>query len=197
MSGASDCIVDGQLSGTNTSVSSGSEYLASIDFKTVYGGNGNDTLIAGTNPTLLLGGVGNDTLQGNTGNDTLIGGTGNDSLNGGAGADRMEGGLGADTYYVDNLGDVASEIGEDWDVIYSTVTGYTVDAKVEVLILSDTVVAGNGNAQNNYLFGNAANNNLDGKAGADVMAAYAGNDTYFVDSTNINSEWAVVVLWGM
>lgn len=72
-------IVDGQLSGTNISETNGNDTLRSIDFSIVYGGKGDDWLIAGMNNTQLLGGVGNDTLQGNIGNDILNGGDGTDT----------------------------------------------------------------------------------------------------------------------
>src|SRR4030095_15451964 len=49
-------------------------------------------------------------LTGGVGNDTLLGDDGNDSLKGGTGADGMTGGAGNDAYYVDNVGDVVTEI---------------------------------------------------------------------------------------
>lgn len=72
-------IVDGQKSGTNTSVNNGDDILSGNGFNVIYGGKGNDTLkAAGNNNTQLLGGVGNDTLIGGTGNDTVDGGDGSD-----------------------------------------------------------------------------------------------------------------------
>ncbi len=81
------------------------------------GGNGNDTMTAGSGDDLLLGDAGNDTLfakggadlmHGGDGNDTLTGGDGNDFVYGDAGNDRLvwnpgddndlfEGGDGLDT----------------------------------------------------------------------------------------------------
>jgi Ca2+-binding RTX toxin-like protein len=71
-----------------------------------YGGDGNDTLIAGHkgNSVLsgdggtdeLVGGGGNDALFGGDGIDTLSGGEGNDLLSGGAGDDALDGGAGRD-----------------------------------------------------------------------------------------------------
>ena len=57
----------------------------------LYGGLGNDTLLALS---------GNDYLEGGGGADTLEGGIGNDDLIGGAGDDILKGGLGLDTYVV-------------------------------------------------------------------------------------------------
>ena len=53
------------------------------------GGNGNDTLIAGSVGCTLSGGGGGDTLIGGVGNDRLIGGTGIDNLTGGASGDTF------------------------------------------------------------------------------------------------------------
>lgn len=79
----SDFIVDGQKSGTNTSVNNGDDILSGGDGSffpnVIYGGKGNDTLKAAGNNTQLLGGVGNDMLIGGTGNDTVDGGDGNDT----------------------------------------------------------------------------------------------------------------------
>ncbi len=49
--------------------------------------------------------------QWRAGDNTLVGSWGNDTLNGGTGADTMSGGDGNDTYYVDNAGDVVTEVG--------------------------------------------------------------------------------------
>lgn len=69
----------------------------------VWGGRGNDYMIAGNRSMLFSGGVGNDTLIGGSGHDQLWGGPGNDLLRGndgddtlisGGGLDRMDGGAG-------------------------------------------------------------------------------------------------------
>ncbi|MCX7256971.1 MAG: alpha/beta hydrolase-fold protein [Polaromonas sp.] len=180
ISGTSDFIVDGQLSGTNTSTNSGSEYLSSLDFKTVYGGKGDDTLWAGTNNTLLLGGVGDDHLYGNSGNDQLIGGTGNDWLNAGAGADTMDGGTGNDLYYVDAIGDIvieSSSLVTEIDAVYSSIT-YGLSTNVENLTLTGSLsINGSGNSLNNIITGNSAANMLYGYSGIDQLLGGAGNDT--------------------
>ncbi|MDP3840701.1 MAG: tandem-95 repeat protein, partial [Methylococcales bacterium] len=121
---------------------------------------------------------------GNGLNNYIIGSDGSNIIDGGAGADIMYGGLGSDTYYVDNIGDVVTEVGTDWDVVYSTAASYTLGANIEALFLVDDGVNrnGNGNDQVNYLIGNTGNNILDGKGGADVMAGHAGDDTYYVDN---------------
>jgi Ca2+-binding RTX toxin-like protein len=62
----------------------------------LYGGNGNDTLIGAAAADFLFGQAGDDTLLGNGGNDFLFGGAGNDVLTGGAGNDQVFGQAGND-----------------------------------------------------------------------------------------------------
>lgn len=65
---------------------------------TIFGGAGDDVIVALAGNDRLEGGVGDDNLYGGTGADTLRGGAGNDKLWGGGGTDRLEGGAGNDTY---------------------------------------------------------------------------------------------------
>jgi len=138
--------------------------------------------IVGTNgPNLLNGTVLADSIQGLDGNDTLNGGAGNDTLNGGAGIDKMNGGDGNDLYYVDNIGDVASETNNTAtggvDTVYSSVT-HTLGSGIENLTLSGTAaINGTGNANNNAITGNSGNNYLSGLDGNDALKGGAGNDT--------------------
>src|SRR4051794_40007568 len=68
------------------------------------------------------------------GADTLDGGGGNDMLDGGKGADTMNGGSGDDVYFVDNVGDVATDTGGGVDKVFSSVT-YTLSTNIENLTL--------------------------------------------------------------
>ena len=80
----------------------------------LYGGEGDDVLIAGTKGSILDGGAGNDELyggdgldfiSGGIGSDILHGGLGNDVLDGGDGRDELKGGEGKDTYrFANNWG---------------------------------------------------------------------------------------------
>jgi Ca2+-binding RTX toxin-like protein len=56
-----------------------------------FGGDGNDTLIAGNGGSILSGGAGDDTLASGNGTDLLLGGRGTDTLNGGNGEDILVG----------------------------------------------------------------------------------------------------------
>jgi Ca2+-binding RTX toxin-like protein len=109
---------------------------------------------------------------------------GNDTLDGGLGADRMIGGVGDDTYFVDNAGDVVTELaGEGIDQIRARID-FTLSDNVENLTLIGTAdLNGTGNQLDNIIVGNIADNVIDGSLGADTMRGKAGNDTYIVDSS--------------
>jgi uncharacterized delta-60 repeat protein len=64
----------------------------------LYGGNGNDSLLGGSNNDYLYGQNDSDRLIGNAGNDYLYGGAGDDILIGGAGNDFLYGQTGADIF---------------------------------------------------------------------------------------------------
>jgi uncharacterized delta-60 repeat protein len=66
----------------------------------LYGGNGNDSLLGGSNNDYLYGQNDSDRLIGNAGNDYLYGGAGDDILIGGAGNDLLYGQTGADIFVV-------------------------------------------------------------------------------------------------
>jgi Ca2+-binding RTX toxin-like protein len=85
--------------------------LVPPDVEKVYGGGGNDTILAasssagescpegcrlGVGSQTFEGGPGDDIVYGERGNDILRGGEGNDRLYGGIGDDRLEGGPGDD-----------------------------------------------------------------------------------------------------
>ena len=167
---------------------------ASID------GTGNDqanTLTGNSGDNVLRGLGGNDSINGAAGHDTLYGGDGNDILNGGADGDALFGGNGNDTYYIDNLGDTASEqavLGTDdggTDRVSSTVS-FTLGSFIENLVLTgsgdiggtgnDLANAITGNAGANSLYGLGGNDVLNGGSGADTLYGGDGNDGYYVDN---------------
>ena len=127
-----------------------------------------------------LNGTGNDldnTLNGNNANNSLVGGVGNDTLQGKGGADTLEGGLGNDTYYVDNVGDVVTELANEGTDKVSSSISYTLTANAEQLFLTGIAgLKGTGNSQNNIIYGNSGNNQLFGDAGNDSLNGGAGND---------------------
>lgn len=68
----------------------------------LYGGNGNDTLVAFNYNDQIYGGRGSDYLQGYGGDDFLEGGSGNDELHGDYGNDILSGGIGSDNFIFDS-----------------------------------------------------------------------------------------------
>jgi Ca2+-binding RTX toxin-like protein len=145
--------------------------LGGADLLNGYGGN-----------DILEGGEGDDVLTGGDGDDILRGDEGADVLKGGAGIDAMFGGAGDDLYYVDDLGDTASEddgFGGDaggFDTVYTTVS-FALAAGIEVLRASGSgALSLTGNAGDNSLYGNAAANIIEGAAGNDLLSGGAGDD---------------------
>jgi VCBS repeat-containing protein len=139
-----------------------------------------NVLIGGIGDNKLTGNEGNDTLLGGDGNDTLSGGVGADVLDGQAGADSMTGGDGNDTYYVDNVGDIVSELANNGlggvDTVNSSIT-YTLTTNVENLTLTGTAdLNGTGTSAANVMIGNSGANVLDGLAGNDTIQGGDGND---------------------
>ncbi|WP_339057673.1 calcium-binding protein [Candidatus Regiella endosymbiont of Tuberolachnus salignus] len=75
--------------------------------RTIFGGAGNDILLAGADQRgakTFYGEAGNDQLYGGKESDQLFGGSGNDTLKGNGGDDHLYGGAGDDTYLY-TLGD--------------------------------------------------------------------------------------------
>jgi Ca2+-binding RTX toxin-like protein len=144
----------------------------------LFGGNGGDT---------LTGYDGSDTLSGGAGNDTLRGLSGSDILIGGIGADNMIGGIGNDTYYIDDAGDIITELsGEGVETVYSTLS-YTAGQFIEnITLLGSAAINAIGNALNNILIGNTGNNIINGGAGNDtiVSSSYLGSSSSGVSTIN-------------
>jgi Ca2+-binding RTX toxin-like protein len=145
--------------------------------------NINKSGIASAYKNLILTGSAPITGYGNTQNNTITGNDANNTLDGLAGADTMIGKGGNDTYFVDNVGDVVTEVAsEGIDTVQSTIT-YTLADNVENLtLLGSGAINGTGNSANNILTGNAGANVLNGNGGTDTLIGGRGNDTYIVDS---------------
>ena len=66
-----------------------SNSLATMGYRVVSGGEGDDTISGSEGDDLLYGGAGNDSITGGYGDDVIYGGMGNDILRGGAGNDTF------------------------------------------------------------------------------------------------------------
>jgi Ca2+-binding RTX toxin-like protein len=180
------------------------------------GGSGDDTYIVdnGADSVIEQANEGNDTVQasvsyalsenienltltgleaingtGNRFNNRLQGNIADNILNGAEGADTLIGGNGDDTYFVDNSGDIVTELlNEGIDTVISTVD-HTLAANVENLVLAVGAVNGTGNELDNVITGNSVNNILsglagndilDGRGGADTLVGGLGDDTYII-----------------
>ncbi|KAB0267379.1 cadherin domain-containing protein [Microvirga brassicacearum] len=101
--------------------------LGSFIEHAIVGGSAGVTITGNDSVNHLTSGDGSDTLDGGDGADVLVGGNGNDRLNGGVGADIMTGGNGDDIFYIDNLGDFATELngtGGGTDTAYVSVKNF-------------------------------------------------------------------------
>lgn len=157
--------LDGSL--TNTGEAAGDTFVRST-VEIVRGTGFNDWLRGDVAAETLFGGAGADKLEGLSGNDTL---------DGGVGADAMIGGIGDDTYFVDDAGDIVTELASQGiDEIRSSLSATTLGANVENLLLLDGGVSGTGNDAANTLRGNGAANTLSGLGGNDILSGEAGND---------------------
>lgn len=136
----------------------------------------------------IANGVVIENAQGGSGADVLIGNAAANRLIGGAGVDTMIGRGGDDTYYVDNAGDVVTEVaGEGSDVVYTSVS-YALSATSSIEVMSTTDSAGTGAIDlrgsdfAQTMYGNAGANVLDGSFGVDTMLGFGGDDVYYVDN---------------
>ncbi|WP_395645058.1 FG-GAP-like repeat-containing protein [Terricaulis sp.] len=151
---------------------------AGVVIENATGGLGDDTLTGNAVNNVLTGGFGADTLLGNAGDDRLEGGASSDILNGGAGADRMIGGSSDDSYFVDNVGDIVTELaGEGTQDQVTASIDYTLPDNVEWLTLAGAALIGTGNALDNLLRGDELGNTLNGGVGADRLFGFNGDDT--------------------
>ena len=86
----------------------------------IFGNEGNDTLIGGGGEDKLYGGDGSDSLSGDDDDDSLYGGSGSDKVYGGAGDDYVRVGGGVESFY----GGAGSD---DYISYYDSSGGITID----------------------------------------------------------------------
>ena len=160
---AGDVVIELAGEGTDTVQSSITYTLPSdVENLTLTGSQNND----GTGNEL------DNVIIGNGARNVLTGGAGNDTLDGGQSTDTMIGGAGDDVYFVDNTGDVVTELAnEGTDTINSSQTWSLASTpNIENLTLTGNGnINGTGNAQDNILIGNSGRNTLAGGAGNDKI----------------------------
>jgi len=179
---------------------------------TLYGGDGDDTLIGGSNDDHIYGQNGDDDLIGNLGADYLDGGDGSDGILGDMGTIERElvsgGGLatllttqnGKLEALIDRPGTIRRKVtltnedegGDD------TLVGGAGDDYLHGGAGNDSLSGGDGldalfgdngddalsgGAGDDDLYGGAGNDVLDGNAGADIAYGGAGDDTLIADSS--------------
>jgi Ca2+-binding RTX toxin-like protein len=101
-----------QASGTAAQIATGGAMEFDGTVEQVYGGSGNDLIIAApSGGDSLYGNGGNDTLTAQGGVDALYGGAGDDTLNArDGGPTTVDGGDGTDTAYIDAAGDTTANV---------------------------------------------------------------------------------------
>lgn len=156
--------------------------IAGFGADTVSGDGGNDSIHGDGNSDLLLGGAGFDTIIGGRGNDAISGDSFADLLRGGDGNDIILGGDGFDNIYGENGADsiwagaapdrVFGGAGDDW-LSGGSNFGTSVDG-----------IFGEGG--NDTLFGNAGFDLLNGGAGDDVLdGGHQADNLYGEDGNDI------------
>ncbi len=179
--GLGNDLLDGGL-GFDTADYTGASGAVSVNLllQSATGAAGTDTL---KDIERVVGTGFNDVLRGNSVANTLEGAAGNDILDGFHGADTMIGGTGDDWYYVDDAGDVITEVAGQGtlDRAFASAS-YALAAAVSVEILSTTLQTGTtsinlfGNELNNIIVGNNGENLLNGGSGDDTLYGHNGND---------------------
>jgi Ca2+-binding RTX toxin-like protein len=150
-------------------------------------GDTGESLAGSNNITAITGQIidgldGKDTISGTDGVDRLIGGSGNDFITGGNGADQLLGGTGNDLYVVSLNDDVTEQVSEGSadevrDEVRTDQNSYDLPDHVEVLrYTGNSSFTGNGNDEDNVIFGGSGDDTLAGGSGSDTLFGGAGSD---------------------
>ena len=164
----------------------------------LHGGTQRDTVNGGQHNDVLFGDEGNDLLNGGADNDTLYGGVDQDELIGGAGIDTMYGGTGNDIYWVQDAGDVVSEVSfanQGVDTVHTLIDDYMLNVNVENLVLESLARNGTGNGLSNRINGNGLDNTINGGFGNDFLIGGGGADTFVFNTALAKSGPNIDTIW--
>jgi Ca2+-binding RTX toxin-like protein len=151
----------------------------------LWGGEGADTLVAGSADDLLVGGDGDDVLSAGDGNDVVdeaAASNGSDTLNGGPGSDELNYRL-RDTDLKLELCSAETQLGCDVADCNCTRDNGATD-EGDTLANFERVRSGNGNdrligtAGDDYLYGEQGDDELIGLGGSDVLQGGEGDDIF-------------------
>jgi|GEM_PF-816212 len=171
----------------------GADIVLGIEIAVLSGGDGNNTINAGTfaGSTILNGGAGNDSLSGGAGASTIDGGTGNDTLAGGKANDVLTGGDDDDRIIQTGNGSITAVINATGtqlvgDSVFGTdtysgiegiqLTGGSAANRFDLALFTGSVTLV-GSTGNDILIGTDQNDSLDGGVGNDSVLGNDGHDT--------------------
>lgn len=143
---------------------------------TIFGGLGNDTIVAQSGNNSVNGGEGDDKITGWGGNDILIGGAGADSIHGQSGNNSLTGDDGNDTLIGwegndtvrGGIGNDSINVGAGENLVYG-------DAGDDIIL---------GGANDEDLYGGDGNDDIQGKGGHDSIWGGIGDDKITTGSGN-------------
>jgi Ca2+-binding RTX toxin-like protein len=147
---------------------------------TIYGGDGDDSIVAGAGRDRIYGMGGNDTVFGGSAADILYGDAGEDRMLGENGRDRVAGGAGDD--WLEGNRDHDSLVGDDGaDILWGGDHNDRLDGGAGLDSCSggaanDTIAGGVGD---DMLNGETGDDSVMGGDGADFLSGDAGTDSLF------------------
>jgi Ca2+-binding RTX toxin-like protein len=154
-----------------------------IEEKSIYGYEGNDTLVGSDGPDWIIALGGDDVVFGRGGDDFIRGVRGDDTIHGGDGDDSVAGDEGTDQIFGDGGSDILTAGNNFYIVDCSICTPVERHARagpftagiygVDNSTGDDLLDGGDGD---DFLYGSAGDNVLTGGTGNDVLAAGDGND---------------------
>lgn len=155
----------------------------------IYGGDGDDTINAGSGNDLLLGEDGNDEINAGGGNDLLNGGKGNDVLNGNDANDVLRGGAGTDMLSGGEGDDLLQGQAGHGDLLYGNGGNDTLSGGTG----SDSASGGDGDDVLQWSDGEG-NDVLNGDDGNDTLTVVGSNSSNNGDNITVRDRDGRVVV---